>query len=438
MVLFGQMNVGISTEEKEILDSVKQEIAEKSLTLTAELRVRPEFRHGYQNLYPKSHDTTASFFVGQRTRLNLLYKQTGFDFFVSLQDVRVWGAINPRNGQNAPLYFFEVYAEPHFGAHWSMRIGRQKIVYDNQRLFSENDWRNTGNSHDAARFIYQKKNLNTEFLAAFNQSAENVFTTNYQPVGFTNYKYLLVHFLKWKPTELFNVTMLNTADGFQSSNPLKYRSTFGRYTLGGRLEYTFPNFYVTTAAYYQTGKDSSGKKLSAYYLQPEFKYFTKKYFIRLGAELISGTPPGEKIISHNFNPLYGTAHAFNGHLDLFTAFPRDVNGAGLINPYLMLGLNLKDWSFKMDHHLFFTQQATYNNWGESNHRFLAYENDYRIAYAANSHTNIELGGGWGSGNPSLVFVKYPNVTQSELYSTQPFFAYCSLKFVPTLFKTNFK
>ena len=35
------------------------------------------------------------------------------------------------------------------------------------------------------------KNFATELTAAYNQNAENVFTSNYKPTGFINYKELL-------------------------------------------------------------------------------------------------------------------------------------------------------------------------------------------------------------------------------------------------------
>ena len=178
-----------------------------ALTISVDMRVRTEFRHGYRTLPLK--DTASAFFINQRTRLNFDYKTKRFDFYASLQDARVWGEQDPREGQGTttsitanpsttfPLYLFEGYIEPHFNDRWSIRIGRQRVIYDNQRLFAENDWRLPGNSHDAVRLIYNNKiNLNTELLFAFGQSSEQNFTTNYVPNGFKNYKDLLVHFFK--------------------------------------------------------------------------------------------------------------------------------------------------------------------------------------------------------------------------------------------------
>ena len=163
-----------------------------------------------------------------------------------------------------------------------------------------------------------KKNVQAEFTGAFNQFGENYFTTNYKPNGFLNYKVLGIQFLKWKIDSAFSLTIINAMDGYQSSIPGDYETTYMRFTSGGCLEYTQQKFYATIAAYYQYGKDSSGNKLSAYYLQPEIR-FTEKYFsIRAGLEYLSGTNGNVAFTTdHSFVPLYGTNHKFNGFMDYF-------------------------------------------------------------------------------------------------------------------------
>ena len=127
------------------LDSLKTATTpakkENSLTISLDMRVRSEFRHGYRVL--PTQDTLPAFLTNQRTRIQFDFKGKRLDFFASLQDTRQWGQQDPREGQTVvtpteattyPLYLFEVYAEPHFNDKWSVRIGRQRIQYDNQRL----------------------------------------------------------------------------------------------------------------------------------------------------------------------------------------------------------------------------------------------------------------------------------------------------------------
>jgi len=417
-----------------------------SLNISVDMRARTEFRHGYRNIPVK--DTAPSFFINQRTRLNFDFKAKRLDFFASIQDARVWGEQDPREGQGTtsgttasptttfPIYLFEAYVEPHFNDHWSVRIGRQRLVYDNQRLFAENDWRLPGNSHDAVRFIYNNKiNFNTELTFAFNQSAENTFSTTYAPLT-KNYKDLLVHYLNYKLSKTFVLTTINTMDGYQSAyNP---KTTYQRFTSGGRLEYQTYNWYLTTAAYYQYGKDSSGKKLSAYYIQPEIKYASKSLAIRLGMEYLSGQDSTSSK-DNNFVPLYGVAHRFMGNLDLFTTFPSDVKNGGLINPYLFFQYTKNKWTVRFENHLFYSHTGTAFKSMPSNNKYLGFENDWRLNFKPTPVIDLEYGFCWASVTNSMIEVKNGIKSSSDLdkYSKTPYWSYLSIRITPVIGKLTF-
>ncbi len=420
--------------------AAKPEEKKNSLTISVDMRTRTEVRHGYRVL--PIQDTSVAVFTNQRTRLNFDFKTKKFDFWASLQDTRVWGQQDPREGQGSvaptesttyPLYMFEIYAEPHFNDKWSVRIGRQRIIYDNQRLFAENDWRLTGNSHDAVRFIFNNKiNFTTEFIAAYNQYGENNFTSNYKPAGFTNYKALLVHYLNWKMSKNFALTTINTADGYQSSTTGDYKTTYMRLTSGGRLEYSSYNWYLTFSGYYQYGKDSVGKKLAAYYMQPEIKFSgIKNVGIRLGIEYLSGQDT-LNTKDNNFVPLYGVAHRFMGNMDLFTTFPADVNSGGLINPYLFFQYQNKKVTVRFENHLFYSQSnAAFKGKGDLDN-YLGFESDWRFNYKPVSFIDMESGFCWASVTKSMVAVKKSGDTKAF-----PYWFYLSLRFTPTIGKFTF-
>lgn len=431
----------IDTAKKNASDTIKKPvIVPSTLTFSLDMRTRFEDRHGYKAL-PTS-DTSSAYDISQRTRFNVDYKSKNLDVFLSLQDARVWGQQDPREGQSGigpatpsttyALYMYEVYAEPKFGDKFSVRIGRQKVMYDNQRLFAENDWRLPGNSHDAIRLIYNNKiNFTTELLAAFNQSGENVFSTKYQPL-IPNYKSLVVSYLNWKITDKFTLTTINAADGYQSSNPAKYTTVNERFTSGGRLEYSSYNWYVTFSGYKQYGKDSAGKKLDAYYIQPEIRYTNGPLTVRLGMEYMSGAdssthPSSDK----NFVPLYGVAHRFMGNLDYFASFPGDVNGAGLVNPYLFIWYNKNKIGIRIENHLFYSQsQFVYK--GAPIKKYLGFENDLRLNYKPSKITDLEFGFCWASPTESLTIIK-----KGGSVDAFPYFTYISLRLTPTLGKITF-
>lgn len=405
-----------------------------SLTIGVDMRVRSELRHGYRVL--PTADTTAAFFANQRTRINFDYRSKPLDVYLSLQDTRIWGQQDPRT-PTLPLYFFEAYAEPHFSSKFSARIGRQRIIYDNQRLFAENDWRLTAASHDAFRFIYNNKiNLTTELVLAYNQSTENNFTSNYKPVdiagrSFPNYKNLIVHYINWKISDKATLTTINAEDGYQ--NPKSYGVTYARYTSGGRLEYSTYDWYFTASGYYQYGKDSSGRKLNAYYFQPEIKYSgIKGLSVRLGMEYFSGHDGTKPVTEdNNFVPLYGVAHRFNGNIDFFTAFPTDLNNAGLVNPYLFFQYQKDKWTFRFENHLFYSQ----NNFvykGAVIDKYLGFETDLRVNFKANSVTDIEVGFAAADPTKSMAIIK-----KAGNDALIPYWGYMSVKFTPTIGKFTF-
>lgn len=434
-------DAGNKTNTSAVLDTTKKIIKPNSLVISADLRVRTEVRHGYRVL--PSADTLPAIFTNQRTRLNFDYKNKNFDLYASLQDTRVWGQQDPRQGQGTvtpventtyPLYMFEIYAEPHFTDKISVRIGRQRIMYDNQRLFAENDWRLVANSHDAVRFIYNNKtNFTTEVIGAFNQYGENNFTTNYKPVGFNNYKVLLVHYVNYKINKAFTLTTINAADGYQSSH--NYKTTHMRFTSGGRIEFAHNEWYATVSSYYQYGKDSAGKSLSAHFIQPEIRYSGKLLSARLGAEYFSGQDSAKMNLDNNFVPLYGVAHRFNGTMDFFTTFPADLNNGGLFNPYLMFQYQSKNKRLvlRQDNHLFYTVSNSGLKGSGTEKKYLGYEFDARLNYKMlDNIMDLETGFSWASVTPSMIAVK--KTGDADAF---PWWFYVSVRFTPTLGKFTF-
>jgi hypothetical protein len=139
--------------------SIRQQtvLPDKKLRIDAEVRPRTEFRNGYQQL--RNDTTTAAFFTNQRIRLSANYIfDNRFAMQFSIQDLRVWGQQDPRS-TSATLQIFEGWVEPYITNKFSVRVGRQRLVYDNQRLFAENDWRLSAAVHDALNFRYNSARL---------------------------------------------------------------------------------------------------------------------------------------------------------------------------------------------------------------------------------------------------------------------------------------
>lgn len=171
------------------------------LSLTGQLRVRSEFRNGYGTL--ETTGNQPAFLTSQRARLNFHYRSARVIFHASVQDVRVWGAdastIN--NADGARLGVHEAWAELIFAnaddsafAHspvqyFSVRIGRQELVYDDQRLLGNLDWLQQARRHDAIVFKLLNKGWQVDAGAAFNQNTDafNYNGTFYTPANIPAY-----------------------------------------------------------------------------------------------------------------------------------------------------------------------------------------------------------------------------------------------------------
>ncbi len=424
--------------------AIKQQEKPKDKTLIVDLQIknRFEYRNGYGGL--PDQNTVPAAFVNQRSRINFNYQHgNALNAVISLQDARVWGSHDPR-GLGGTIQLFEGYVEPYLSPNFSIRIGRQRIMYDNQRLFAENEWRINAGAHDAINFRYSKDKLSTELVGAFNQTGERTFGTDFTPAElsitpgsttpatWTNYKALVVNYLKYDFTPNTTATTIITADGYQ--NAVSREKTYWRFTYGGRFEYKKDRWYATASGYVQTGRNNIGKTQDAWYIQPELKYtIPENLSIRLGAEVLSGDNGKVGLVDHNFVPLYGVAHRFNGFMDLFTKFPSDLNNAGLVNPYIFISKNINSkLEISSNNHLFYTQKAFVNATKEELNKYMGYEHDLLVTYKPNSYTNIE--GGFSIALPTDTMTAIKKSGDASKIAT---WAYIQVKFTPRLFKNTF-
>jgi len=432
-------NKSISEEQADSIRAeyaVKQQdmLPDKKFQIDAEYRMRPEFRDGYAQM--RNDTTSAASFISQRTRLSFGYSNSNtFSSLVTIQDIRVWGQQDPRSATPSTLQLFEGWVEPKFTPEFSVRIGRQRLVYDNQRLFSDNNWRTGAASYDAVCFKYNNEKIVSDLVGIFNQSSERLRGTDFAPVGFSSFKLLVMNYLRFKIVNNTIVTFINSGDGFQATDNAEKINM--RYTNGGRIEYEKDKFYATLASYYQWGKLVSGKNVKAWYVQPEIKLSKiSKFQFRLGAELFSGTAsntPGNT--DHSFTPLLGSGHSFNGSLDLFTKFPADVAGFGFVNPYLFVSCNFSPKvDMRVDFHYFSTIETPVVNHTSLN-KYMGVENDLLLGWKANSFTRVELGFSYAVMSKDYELLKK---AEPGSHNLNPYFVYMSFSFKPVLFTHLFK
>jgi len=308
------------------------------LTVNGQLRTRSEFRDGQGAPLPEG--ANPAIFTSQRTRLGLQFNNYRLKFNVTLQDVRVWGqdvsTINKTTTQdNNALILHEAWAEVLLSdtiiknRQLKLKIGRQELIYDDQRLIGNLDWLQQARRHDAALIKYEtaKWMLHTGF--AFNQNKENASGTIYNSTPPGNYTAStnggsmhksLEYVYAGRKLQHGNASFLFLSDQFSkfhndsAGSKIFQQGSWSRATTGFYVNDTLNKIGITASAYYQFGKTSTGQKLSAGLLTGFVQYiFNKKLSIGAGVDYYTGGTSASS--SNSFDPLYGTPHKFAGLMD---------------------------------------------------------------------------------------------------------------------------
>ena len=335
----------------------------QTFTLDADIRPRFEFRHGFGNLFPD--DAKAAAFVTQRSRLNFGYGDEKLQVYFSVQDVSTWGDTRQLaiNDGNESFSLFQAWLSYSFTENWALKLGRQVISYDDQRILGGVDWAMQGRFHDAAMLKFSKNKFDVDLAFAYNQQDQKIIGSEYTINGFYSYKLMqMAHFQKaW---DKGNISFLFMNNGFQKyteeANPLPdgvyYRQTTGTYF---NLPVSF--FTLTGSAYLQTGKATATTDLSAYQYMLEAKFKPGKVNLTLGFESLSGTDQGGEEKNNSFFPLYGTNHKFNGYMDYFYV-GNHANNVGLNNLYGKIAMPTGETSgLGLDVHFFSSEAQLADN-----------------------------------------------------------------------------
>ncbi|WP_405384762.1 alginate export family protein [Maribacter sp. LLG6340-A2] len=293
-------------------------------TLDGQFRPRTEYRHGFGNIIPDAAD--AGFAISTRARLNAMYSTEAYQFYLSIQDVLVWGEnrqILP-DDQNDSFAVFEAWANINLGKGWSTKLGRQSIAYDDQRIFGGLDWAQQGRNHDAGLLKYKKDKFMLDIGLAFSQDFDNPtgfqsVGTAYNTSGFFTYKTMQYVYAK-QQWDKFSGSFLALNNGFQNFDTDGAADGISSLqTIGTHLGYKAGSFSANANIFLQTGERQNEVKVGgAYLLGLELGYkASDKVALGIGTEVISGNKADTTDKTEAFFPLYGTNHKFNGFMDYF-------------------------------------------------------------------------------------------------------------------------
>ncbi len=336
------------------------------LTFTGEIRPRTEYRHGFKRLLSEGEE--AALFVEQRSRLNLGYRQDKLRIGLQIQDVRVWGETAQINKSDGLFSVHQAWGEILFTHKLSLKVGRQELSYDDQRILGALDWAAQGRSHDAARLMWQDSTWQLHLGAAFNQNSNipepaRLTGTFYDAPGsfdalgggLPNYKHMQMLWAEKKLGKL-QVSALALNTGWQMPDTtVNHLVTVGL----NPAVHLSSQVKLDGSVYYQFGKNRLDQSTQAYLASAVLTYSGfKPLALTLGGDLLSGTDQKENT-STTFDPLFGTNHKFYGQMDYFyvgNAHNQQGKSVGLVDVYLKTKAKLgKKSALLTELHQFSTQ-----------------------------------------------------------------------------------
>ena len=333
-------------------DAPVVEEKEHFFTLSGQLRPRFEYRNGaYQAL---QEGEEPAILVNNRLRLNMDYRfRQDLQLYVSLQQVNIWGQapqvqVIDRTGG---LSVFEAYAALPLGGDFDLKLGRQQIVLDEDRIFGSLDWHPAGRAHDAVNINWRPvENLYLRSFFAFNQNyldgkaatdkingnvnnPKGQYFTPGQP--YQHMEALHAHYA-FTPEQQLSFLFANL--GLRNDDKADYNmQTFGVHYRGRSQDLSYG-----AEAYLQTGKNNIGATKEAYLLAAMVGYkFLPTLSATMGIDYLSGNnSPDTSGKDKVFTPFSGTNHKFYGFMDYY--YVSYTPQVGLFNPYISATLKTSE------------------------------------------------------------------------------------------------
>ena len=392
------------------------------ITIDAQLRSRGEYRNGQGGL--RSEGATPATFINDRVRLGIGWERGPLSLKIAAQHTGVWGDDAQTNNANkGNINIHEAWGKLKFGTEGQgfLQLGRQTLVYDDERLLGGLDWAATGRNHDAIRIGYEGGESKLHGIIAYNQNNENKIGNSYD--GTAVYKNLEALWYHYGTKSPFGISLLAMNQGVENvdAHKTRYMQTAGFY-----LSYATSPFSVNASAYYQMGRDKSDTKVSAFMASANVKYaILPQLTIGIGDDYISGTDAKGSEKNNTFNVLYGTHHKFYGTMDYFNNTTMPAQGLNDLNANIALKASKKVDLFAAVHYF-----ATAKKPADDLSKSLGEELDLQINWKI--QPNVTLQGGYSMmfATESMEHYKGGN------HDSWQDWAWISLNINPTIFSTK--
>ena len=415
----------------------KAQEADNEFSLDAQLVTRGELRVGGFHADSLDKERVSHFALG-KYRITADYKRSWLEVKLSPQYSGVWGQAS------AGLNLYEGWAKMQSQKGLFVKIGRQELTYDDERIIGNDDWTMTAPTHDVLKLGYDGESHKVHLLAAYNQNAENIDSGNsYYSGGLQPYKTMQTLWYHYDtPKKMFGVSLMGMNIGMQSVQENEPQTNYYQQLVGTYMTFRPKHWSLEGAFYYQLGKEEHGMPIDAFMASVKLNVEpSEKFNLLAGYDYLSGDkyfnirPEGHfGLVFHDkvrgFNAIFGSHHEFYGAMDFFY-LDNYVGGftPGLQNLYIggnvkpVKGLNLN-----AAYHYY----AIATNLDYLDSKTLGHEVDFSASYAFNKAVSISIGYTYMRGSETMVQLQQ---IQQVTEQRQLHWAWVMLAVKPTLFYT---
>lgn len=294
-------------------------LAQETITITGQVRHRLEF-----NGKDFNSNTGLNNYNFLRTRLGVKFAPSArISGFVQVQDARVFGTefntLNDGTADALDMHQAYVLISNLFDMPLSMKLGRQEVIFGNQRLIGAVGWHNIGRSFDGVQMIYDTDNgplsvFDFKTVETFNPGDVNDFNVGGIWANFS------------KMDKAIHPQFFGIWDRVNSGGALS------RFTFGTQTDMTFEALTATVEAAYQMGQVSSTMDIAAFMFAANATYKIGGKFVKAiggGIDYLSGDDVTTNDKYEAFNTLYATNHKWYGISDFFLNVPVNSYKGGL-------------------------------------------------------------------------------------------------------------
>ena len=416
---------------------LKAQQADNQFSLDAQLVTRGELRAGGFKADSLDKYRRTQFVLG-KYRVTADYKRSWLEVKLSPQFAGIWG----QGGANISLY--EGWANMQTKNGLFVKIGRQGLEYDDERIIGNDDWTMTAPTHDVLKLGYDGESHKIHLMAAYNQNADSIDTgISYYAGGLQPYKTMQTLWYHYDtPKKMFGVSLVGMNIGMQSINKMNPDATYYQQLVGTYMAFRPKHWSLEGAFYYQLGKEEHGLPIDAfmgsvkatvrpsenYNIFAGYDYLSGDKFFAVPAEGHLGMVQHDKI--RGFNAIFGSHHEFYGAMDFFymknyyhgfTPGLQNLYIGGNVSPVDGLNLNAAYHYYAI---------ATELNYLDS--KTLGYEIDFSASYAFSKAVSVSAGYTYMHGTETMVILQQ---IQEVTEQRQLHWGWLMLSVKPTLFST---